>query len=368
MNNETKLRIGITQGDTNGIGLEVVIKALSDPAILELMTPVIYGSNKIMSFHRKAMDLPGFTVNMMRRDEEPHEGVVNVCDCVTGEVKIELGQADKQAGRAAFEALERAVADLKANRIDALVTAPINKDNIQSEQFTFTGHTDYLESSTGEGNHAMMVLVAGSLRVALATVHLPLARVPQAITVDGLTEHLRTFNMTLRRDFGVERPRIAVLALNPHAGENGLLGDEERNIIIPAIEAVRAQDRITCFGPYPADGFFGNHLHEHFDGVLAMYHDQGLLPFKTLAMDEGVNYTAGLPVVRTSPDHGTGYDIAGKGVAREQSMRNAIYAAIDIVRRRRNWDEAHANPLTKQYHERGRDNVVLDLTATDDQP
>ncbi|MCQ2287598.1 MAG: 4-hydroxythreonine-4-phosphate dehydrogenase PdxA [Muribaculaceae bacterium] len=362
MTNERKIRVGITQGDTNGIGYEVILKTLSTPEFCELCTPVVYGSSKIMTFHRKAIEMPSFPVNNVRNGNFK-EGAVNLVEVMGNEeVKVEMGQPDKQAGRAAFLALEAAVAALNNGDIDVLVTAPINKENIQSEHFTFPGHTEYLEACTGEGDKALMVLCNERLRVALVTTHLPIAQVPAAITPDAIMEKLRIFNQSLKRDYCIGKPRIAVLSLNPHSGENGLLGAEEKDVIIPTIKAAYEKERIMCFGPYAADGFFGNGMFNKFDGVLAMYHDQGLAAFKTLAMDDGVNFTAGLPVVRTSPDHGTGYDIAGKNLAHENSLRQAVYTAIDIYRNRLTWDESHANPLRKQYFERGKDNVVLDLT------
>ena len=364
MSNEKKIRVGITQGDTNGIGPEIILKVLSNPAINELCTPIIYGSSKILTYHRKAINMASFPVTHIGSAAEAHDDMANLVECCGNEeIKVELGQPGKQAGRAAFMALEAAVTDLKQGNIDVLVTAPISKENIQSEEFTFPGHTEYLESAAGEGNKALMMFVGEQLRVALTTIHLPLAQVPAAITVDAIRERLRIFNNALRRDFAIEQPRIAVLALNPHAGENGLLGNEERDIIGPAIAAAYDEDRIMCFGPFAADGFFGSDRHRHFDGVLAMYHDQGLTAFKALEMNTGVNYTAGLPIVRTSPDHGTGYDIAGKGVADEQSLRSAIYTAIDVFRNRERYDEAHRNPLRRQFFDRGKDNVVLDLTG-----
>lgn len=363
MTNERKIRVGITQGDTNGIGYEVILKTLATPEFTELCTPVIYGSSKIMTFHRKALEIPSFPVNTVRNNGPIKDGAVNLVEVMGNEdVKVELGQPDKQAGHAAFLALEAAVAALNNGDIDVVVTAPINKDNIQSDQFTFPGHTEYLEACIGEGNKALMVLCNDTLRVALVTAHLPIAQVPAAITVDAILEKLRIFNHSLSRDFNIVKPRIAVLSLNPHSGENGLLGTEEKDVIVPALQQAYEKERILCFGPYAADGFFGNGTYRKFDGVLAMYHDQGLAAFKTLAMDNGVNFTAGLPCVRTSPDHGTGYDIAGKNIAHENSLRQAVFAAIDIFRNRLTWDESHANPLRKQYFERGKDNVVLDLT------
>ena len=361
-----RLRVGITQGDTNGIGPEIILKTFATPEMLELCVPIIYGSSKVMAYHRKAINQQGYQVNSTRSAGNIKETMVNIVE-VCDEVKIELGKPDKVAGKAAFAALEAATADLKQRRIDVLVTAPINKDNIHSEEFQFAGHTEYLEASLADNNstHALMVLFNDRLRVALVTTHLPLAKVPSAVTIEGVVEKLRAFNRSLQYDFDIERPRIAVLSLNPHCGENGLLGDEEKNVIIPAMQQA-ADEKVLAFGPFAADGFCGNEQYRHFDGVLAMYHDQGLAPFKTLAMNSGVNFTAGLPYVRTSPDHGTGYDIAGKGVASEDSLRQAIYSAIDIYRNRERWDEMYRNPLKKLYVDRGRDNVVLDLTKDED--
>ncbi len=363
MAKEKKIRVGITQGDTNGIGYEVILKTLAVPEFTDLCTPVIYGASRILTFHRKALEMQSFPINTVRNNGPAKDGAVNLVEVMGDEeVKVEMGQPDKQAGRAAFLALEAAVAALNNGDIDVLVTAPINKDNIQSDQFTFPGHTEYLEACLGEGNKALMVMCNERLRVALVTAHLPIAQVPAAITPQAIMDKLLIFEQSLKRDFNITKPRIAVLSLNPHSGENGLLGSEEKEVIIPTIKKAIDEHRMLCFGPYAADGFFGNGMYSKFDGVLAMYHDQGLAAFKTLAMDDGVNFTAGLPVVRTSPDHGTGYDIAGKNMASENSFRQAIYTAIDVARNRATWDESHANPLRKQYFERGKDNVVLDLT------
>lgn len=367
--NNRKIKLGITHGDTNGIGYEVIMKALADEEMLQLFTPVIYGSSKVLSYHRKAIDMQQFAVHNARNIDGVKDGVVNLIEVNSSEdVKVDLGVPSKTAGKAAFAALEAAVAALKAGEIDALVTAPINKDNIQSENFHFAGHTEYLQAScdAGDGSRALMILFDEHVRVALVTTHTPLSQVAQAITGEAVIECLRTFDTSLRRDFAIDRPRIAVLSLNPHAGENGLLGSEEKDIISPAIAQANDEDRILCFGPYPADGFFAMEQYRHFDGVLAMYHDQGLAPLKIISRGEGVNFTAGLPVVRTSPDHGTGYDIAGKNMANAASMRHAIFAAIDICRNRAAYDEAHENPLGKIYEARGKDNVVLDLTQQDE--
>lgn len=353
------IKIGITHGDINGIGYEVILKMLDDNRILELCTPIIYGSAKIAAFYRKALGMQQQQLHQINNVAEARDGAVNIINVVGEECKVEPGQSTKEAGAAAFAALEKAVQDVSAGALDAIVTAPINKDNIQSDLFTFPGHTEYLEASVG--GKALMVLFNRDIRVALVTTHLPISKIAENITAERIVEKLKIFSDSLRSDFAIVHPRIAVLALNPHAGENGLLGSEEQDIIIPAITAAKEQG-VECYGPYAADGFFGSGLFRHFDGILAMYHDQGLAPFKTMAMDSGVNFTAGLPIVRTSPDHGTGYDIAGEGKASEQSMREALYAAIDIARNRERYKEMTANPLRRQYFDKSKDNVVLDLT------
>lgn len=358
-----RLRVGITHGDFNGVGYEVILKMLDDARILELCTPIIYGSAKIAAFYRKSLELAGpWQPVQINSAADASADAVNIINVIGQEAHITPGEASKEAGEAAFIALERAVEDLKNEHIDVLLTAPINKSTIQSDTFRFPGHTEYLAASAADGSQPLMILFNENIRVALVTTHLPIAKVPEAITTENIVEKLALFNKSLTTDFAVVKPRIAVLALNPHAGEDGLLGKEEKEIIAPAIEKAR-QMKIHAFGPYAADGFFGNGLYTKFDGVLAMYHDQGLAPFKTLAMDSGVNFTAGLPFVRTSPDHGTGYDIAGKNRASEESMRAALYAAIDIYRSRQAFNEMTASPLPKLYHEKGRDNVVLDLTS-----
>lgn len=343
-----KLKVAITHGDPNGIGYEVILKAFADPTMFELCTPIIYGSPKVASYHRKVMDLQ-VTFQTVNSPSDAHDGERSLVPCTADEVKLDLGQATAEAGEAALAALERAVADLKAGEVDVLVTAPINKHSIQSEAFRFPGHTEFIQARTAaEGEEALMILMNHDLRVALVTTHMPLRDVAQAITIEAVTRKLRIFNNSLLRDFRLSMPRIAVLALNPHAGDGGLLGTEEEEVIKPAMKQA-GEEGIHVFGPFAADGFFGTRAYEHFDGVLAMYHDQGLAPFKLLAMDDGVNYTAGLNVVRTSPDHGTAYDIAGRGVADETSLRNAIYTAIDVYRARKDWDAAHQNPLPKLY-------------------
>ena len=327
-----RIRVAITQGDVNGIGYEVILKTFSDPTMLEICTPIIYGSPKIMTYHRKALDLPvNFTI--VGSAAEAVDGRVNVVNCNEEEVKVELGHASAESGKAAFEALEKALVDFGKGGYDVLVTAPIDKHTIQSDSFRFNGHTDYLENRIGGGQKALMVLAKDDLRVALVTTHEPVGKVASLITKETVKERLIQFSQSLKNDFAIRSPRIAVLGLNPHAGDGGLLGSEEQEVITPAIEEARAEG-VVCYGPFPSDGFWGAGSFTKFDGILAMYHDQGLVPFKLLAMDEGVNLTAGLPLVRTSPDHGTAYDIAGKNIADPQSMRNAIYLAVDILKNR----------------------------------
>ena len=350
---ERKIRVAITQGDTNGVGYEVILKVFSDPNILELCTPIIYGSPKIASYHRKALNLE-VPYTIINHAEEARDGRVNLLACFDDEIKIEMGQPSQEAGAAALKALDRAMTDYRSELYDVLVTAPINKATIQSPGFHFPGHTEYIETSVGEGQKALMILMNETLRVALVTTHLPIKDIAKAITQEGIVEKATIFHKALKRDFRISSPRIAVLSLNPHAGDNGLLGSEEKDIILPAIEEL-ADKGIQAFGPFAADGFFGSGAYDHFDGVLAMYHDQGLAPFKTIALESGVNYTAGLPIVRTSPDHGTAYDIAGKGVADENSMRQAIFTAIDVFRNRKFYDEPLQNPLPKLFHEKRED-------------
>lgn len=350
---ERKIRVAITQGDTNGVGYEVILKVFSDPNILELCTPIIYGSPKIASYHRKTLNLD-VPYTIINHAEEARDGRVNLLACFDDEIKIEMGQPSQEAGAAALKALDRAMTDYRSELYDVLVTAPINKATIQSPGFHFPGHTEYIETSVGEGQKALMILMNETLRVALVTTHLPIKDIAKAITKEGIIEKATIFHKALKRDFRISSPRIAVLSLNPHAGDNGLLGSEEKDIILPAIEEL-ADKGIQAFGPFAADGFFGSGAYDRFDGVLAMYHDQGLAPFKTIALESGVNYTAGLPIVRTSPDHGTAYDIAGKGIADENSMRQAIFTAIDVFRNRKFYDEPLQNPLPKLFHEKRED-------------
>ncbi len=356
-----KIKVGITHGDFNGIGYEVILKMLDDNRLFELCTPIVYGSAKIAANYRKQLSLQGPAPVQIKDASDASSGQTSIINIIGEEAKVEPGHPSAEAGKAAFEALERAVADLQAGKIDVLLTAPVNKATIHSELFTFPGHTEYLEASIGDGNKALMILFNETVRVALATIHLPISKVAESITKESLMEKIRLFDNSLTQDFGIVKPRIAVLGLNPHAGDGGLMGNEEKEIILPAVEESRAR-KIHVFGPYAADGFFGSGNFRKFDGVLAMYHDQGLAPFKTIAGGSGVNFTAGLPFVRTSPDHGTGFDIAGKREAPPDSMREALYAAIDIYRNRLNHAERTANPLRRQYVDKSKDNVVLDLS------
>ena len=357
MENNRKIRVGITHGDINGIGYEVILKAFSDATMLDLCTPIVYGSPKVATFHRKSMDIQtNFCI--ISTAEGALDNKLNILNCTEDELKVELSKSTPEAGKAALDALERALQDYKDGLIDVLVTAPINKHNIQSDSFHFPGHTEYIEERVGEGEKALMILLKDDFRVALVTGHLPIREVADAVTKELIMEKLSIFHRSLKEDFGIDAPRIAVFSLNPHASDNGVIGTEESEVIVPAIQEMVAKG-VQCFGPYPADGFMGSGNYCHFDGILAMYHDQGLAPFKAMAMDEGVNYTAGLPVVRTSPAHGTAYDIAGQGIASESSFRQAIYTALDVFRNRQIEREIHARPLRKQYYEKRDDSDFL---------
>lgn len=339
---DNKLVVGISQGDINGIGLEVILKTFQETGITEICTPVLFSSQKTVSYYRKVMGIEEFNFHPIRDLAQINAKKVNVFVCYEEEVNIEMGKASDVGGKYAAISLEKATEALLANKIDVLVTAPINKHTIKNPGFNFIGHTDYLGKKLN-GNPLMIMCSQLGLRVALATDHIPLKEVATKITVDGLAEKINLFYSTLVKDFAVRKPRIAVLGLNPHAGDNGTIGSEDQSIVKPAIEKVKGDKMI--YGPYSADGFFGSAAYKQFDGILAMYHDQGLIPFKTLAFNEGVNYTAGLSHIRTSPDHGTAFEIAGKNVASEQSFKNAVYAAIDIYKNRKLYSEITANPL-----------------------
>ncbi|MCE2845679.1 MAG: 4-hydroxythreonine-4-phosphate dehydrogenase PdxA [Sphingobacteriales bacterium] len=336
------MRIGITIGDVHGIGPEVIIKALADNRMNQMFTPVIYGNTKVISHYRKLLQLQDFNFNTVPSAEEIIPKKINLINCWDEEIKLEPGTASKENGPYAMQALQTATTDLALARMDALVTAPIDKNTI-APGTSFTGHTGFLANAFNTKDY-LMFLVSGDLRVALATEHVPVSQIASLITRERLHAKIASMIRSLQRDFGIGKPRIAVLGLNPHAGDGGVIGREDGEVIAPVVKECFEKGQMV-FGPYPSDGFFGSGQHTKFDAVLAMYHDQGLIPFKTLAFESGVNFTAGLPVVRTSPDHGTAYDIAGKGVASESSLREAIYLAIDIVNRRKSFDAAIANPL-----------------------
>lgn len=359
---EHKLRIGITQGDTNGIGWEVILKALADPRMTELFTPVVYGSPKAAAYYRNTItEIEPISFNPVASAAEARRGKVNLAACGEG-AEIVPGKASADAGRAAVEALSAAMRDLKEGHLDAVVTAPFDKETVQADDFRHTGHTEYLAAELG--GEAMMIMCSDVLRVGLVTKHIPVSEIARSITKERIVKDLHTLRRSLIEDFGIVEPRIAVMALNPHAGDGGLLGREEQEIIKPAIVEAFGKG-VLAFGPFAADGLFAGGGYAKYDGILAMYHDQGLAPFKTLSPD-GVNFTAGLSAVRTSPDHGTAFDIAGKDKADPQSMRNAIYTAIDIVEHRRAWAEWTRNPLQHAERERGgRDVSVRDLPQTE---
>ena len=341
---EDRLVIGISLGDYNGIGPEVILKALQYNRLQKICTPVIYGSMRILNRYRNLLNLKDWNLNGAQTIGQISHKLTNVITCWPDQNQdIQPGQVTAEAGQAALACLQRAVDDLKDGKIDALVTAPINKYNIQSEEFKFPGHTEYLAQEFGVQDN-LMFLVSQTLRVGVVTGHVPLGRVRQNVTRERILQKITLMMQSLKQDFGIERPKIAVLGLNPHAGEEGLLGNEEQDIIKPLLDELRNKGQLV-FGPYPADGFFGTRAYAKFDAVLAMYHDQGLIPFKAIAFEEGVNFTAGMPAVRTSPDHGTAYDIAGKDLADETSMLQAIYTAIDVARSRKEYLELEAGAL-----------------------
>lgn len=343
---DNKIIVGITHGDINSISYEVIIKSLLDNRIYDLCIPVVYGSPKVAAYHRKALNIDNFSFNTIKNAEEASPKRSNIINCISEDVRVELGKSTGYSGEASVLALEMATQDLTDGKIDVLVTGPINKFNIQSEKFSFAGHTEFLENHfKAEG--ALMFMVSNLFRVGVVTGHIPIAKVPEYITKDTILNKLKIMNHSLIEDFGIRKPRIAVLGLNPHAGDKGVIGDEEQTEIIPAIETAR-EENMLVFGPFAADGFFGSSNFNKFDGVLAMYHDQGLIPFKALLYEGGVNFTAGLSIVRTSPAHGTAYEIAGKNQSSADSFRAAIYLACDIFKTRKGYKELTSNPL-KSY-------------------
>ena len=346
-----KPTIAITAGDINGVGYEIILKSLANPHICEICRPIVYGNAKVARQHMQTLDEEYRNIqwNIIQDPKQAKDGRLNLISCYGDETPVQLGVSTTEAGQASLKSLQRACQDLKNGLVHAIVTAPINKDNIQSDAFRYSGHTEYLTQQFGEGKDSLMMMISERMRVALVCNHTPIAKVAETITEERILSKLAVLNETLQKDFSCRKPRIAVLALNPHAGDNGLIGEEETNIIRPAVAKAQEQG-IWAFGPYSADGFFGAGQYNHFDAVLAMYHDQGLAPFKALDMS-GVNFTAGLPVVRTSPDHGTAYSLAGKNEADATSMLHAIYAAIDILREREMNEKLLSNQLVVEVKE-----------------
>jgi 4-hydroxythreonine-4-phosphate dehydrogenase len=362
------ITIGITCGDINGIGLEIILKALAIKKAGKSFKAVIYGSTKVVAYHKNIITQDNILFNSIQTASEAQADRFNIINCWQDNVNITLGKPTDVSGKCAFLALERAVEDLKSGAIDALVTAPINKKAMQMADFPFVGHTEYITDAFGDKD-SLMLMVSDNLRIGVATNHLPIRDVAKAITVETVLHKIEILAETLRIDFNEGKPTIAVLGLNPHAGDEGAIGTEDDKIVRPAIEKAKEKG-ILAFGPYPADGFFGSGQFTKFDGVLAMYHDQGLVPFKTLSFGEGINYTAGLSAVRTSPDHGTAYDIAGTGKADEVSFIRALFLAVDIVRNRSEYLEMHANSLVLQKRkaledETGEDEEVEDAIPED---
>jgi len=339
----TRIRVGITQGDINGVSYEVIIKTLLDNRIFDTCIPIVYGSPKVAAYHRKALNIDNFSFNSIKVPEEANPKRANLINCISDSVRVELGKSTSMAGEASYKSLDAAAKDLEDNKIDAIVTGPINKYNIQSEKFNFAGHTEFFESRF-KSDGVLMLMVHELFKVGVVTGHVPLSRVAEYVTKDNILSKLRILNKSLIIDFLIRKPRIAVLGLNPHAGDNGVIGDEEIKEITPALKAARDED-INAFGPFSADGFFGSDTFGKFDAVMAMYHDQGLIPFKAMMYEGGVNFTAGLPIVRTAPAHGTAYELAGKGEAHPHSFRKAIYLACDIYHNRQDYKEMTSNPL-----------------------
>jgi 4-hydroxythreonine-4-phosphate dehydrogenase len=356
---DKKVKIGISHGDFNGISYEVILKTFKDARMFDFCTPIVYGSSKLASFYKKAIPGIKYNFNTIKTADQAVNNRLNIINIYDSEAKVEMGKSTQLAGQLSFEALEAVTQDVGYG-IDAIVTAPINKDNIQSDDFKFPGHTEYLADKFGKDKE-LMILASETMKVAVVTGHMPILEVPKNITKEKIVSKLMTFENSLKLDFGIRKPRIAVLGLNPHAGDNGLLGKEENEIIIPAIEHAKKLG-ILSFGPFPADGFFGSSDFTKFDGILAMYHDQGLIPFKSLVFDKGVNFTAGLRIVRTSPDHGTAYSITGQNLANPTSFREAIFMAVDIFKMRQLNQEISENPLKVSRNVGGKDVSIDELT------
>ncbi len=365
MGNQDTIRVGITQGDINGIGYEVIIKTLAEPHMTEICTPIIYGSPKVAAYHRKALNIDNISFNHIRNVNDAHPKRINIINCIDDNVRVELGKSTREAGESSYNALDAACFDLEQGLIDVLVTAPINKDNIQSEHFSFPGHTEYLAERFKTSEYVML-MVSETMKMGVVTTHIPLSEVSKKITKEAVLSKLRIIAKSLEQDFSITKPRIAVFGLNPHAGDNGLLGNEENDIILPAIIQAK-KEGIIALGPYPADGFFGAQDYRKFDAILAMYHDQGLIPFKLASFEQGVNYTAGLPVIRTSPAHGTAYSIAGEDKASPVSFRQAMYLAVDIFKNRKIHVEISRNPLKSYNINPNQIDESVNLEEDDDQ-
>ncbi len=362
LDKERKIRVGITHGDFNGISYEIIIKALSDSRIIEMFTPVIYGLSRVMSYNRKNLSMNDFNFNTVRDISGIRNGKINLINLNDEEIRIEFGKANKVAGNYAQIALSKAVKDLKENKINIVVTAPINKETIQSDKFDFPGHTEFFANEFNSDNF-LMLMVADELKIGSVTGHIPLKNVPEHLSEQLISSKLKVLEDSLKTDFAIEKPKIAVLGLNPHAGENGKLGTEEQDIIRPAILKAKKNGSLI-FGPFPADGFFADDFTKY-DAILAMYHDQGLIPFKTIAFEKGVNFTAGLPIVRTSPAHGTAYDKAGKNQSSAESLRAAIYLALDIYRNRTKYEEMNSDQLEFNLIENIKNNDVSETEVDD---
>ena len=362
----SNITIGISQGDFNGIGYEVLLNCFSDPRVLENFTPILYGSSKILSYYKKMVDLPNLPFTNIKHADQAEKGKLNILNIVQEEVKIDVGQATEIAGELAALSLNMASEDLMKGKFDALVTNPINKKNIQSPNFHFPGHTEFLTKKFGIKD-SLMIMACDKIKIGILTNHLALKDVPSVVTEDLVLRKLRIFDQSLKRDFAIRMPKIAVLALNPHAGDHGVNGDEDEQIIMPAIKKA-FNENILAFGPFPSDGFFGMGEFKNYDGVLALYHDQGLIPFKLMSFYSGVNFTAGLPFVRTSPAHGTAYHIAGKNLANPDSFRNAVFMAMDICKNRMEYDELTSNVLQISKKDHIVDEDITNELQKDDEP
>ena len=365
MTKQNTIKVGISHGDINGIGYELILKTLSDPRILEMCTPIIYGSPKVAAYHRKALNMEGQGFNQIKSPKEATSIKAYVINCIDEDVKVEFGKSTPAAGESSYLALDVAASDLEKGLIDVLITAPINKDNIQSGKFNFPGHTEFLAEKFKTQDY-IMLMVCETMKIGVVTTHIPISQVSKSLSKEIILKKIRLISRSLQQDFSIIRPRIAVFGLNPHAGDNGLLGSEEKEIIIPAIEQAK-KEGIIALGPYPADGFWCSDDYTKFDAILAMYHDQGLIPFKLTSFSRGVNYTAGLPYVRTSPAHGTAYDIAGEGNASPESFRQALYLAIDIYKNRKIYKEITKNPLNKYDINPNQIDESVEIEANDDQ-